>query len=535
MLSGDGEFYAAHLRNQQSEINSLSLREKGSNETSNPFTLLSETGKGYVVASSLPTEPSHPRSLVSVTFQQHVYIAQGDEVIVVSLETNNTVYERISVGHEPLLIRVYELSGSLLMFVHYSHNSRGYIATYRFAPGLGWSKYGRPILVYSPVWYDIDKISNVIVFEAQDNVHLSRTTIYAAVAYQWKVHITALIDTNNFHLVVPEPCDNIVRLNFNDHSQALFIECLEVTVYSVFSEELYYTSELWGGTDASFGLTSFSEKGRFGAVMSNSNSTLAVVELHISEDSARYFTLNTTGDVDQLGFVTINDSHHYVCYVEFTSLHREGGVHWVHVEGALASPNAVQTASGLLMSTDVGRHQLSVHDTLLAVTREGGCDDEGLCERVILHDMRTLTDNWRIHGVNPLIQAWRPHPQPVVIVTTPEPDNEPETMPPDNSTLAPNPVNETEAPTQSTDDRTQPPTLPPQDQSCEADLHAAREAYDRLFWVTVVVCVSFCLAMVVSISLLAVMMFVTRHSAHCVTECTNCTHVSASETKHLSP
>ncbi len=459
----------------------------------------------------------HPH-LISETFQGHVYIAQGNDVIVVSLDTNDTVYEKVAIGHAPLLVRVFDLAGDLLMVVHYSNNARGYVAVYRHVPGSGWLQYGNPVLVYSPDWYDTTKISNVLVFEAQDYFHFSRTTIYAAVAYQWNVHIMALIDSNFFQLVAPEPCDNIVKLNFNERRQALFIECLEGTMYNVFGEDDYYGSELWGGAH---GKTAFSQNGRFGAIVSDENSTLAVVDLHIQDESAQYFTVHTQGVIGQLEFVSVDDSHHYVCYTQSV----QGGevVNWIKVETALAFPNTTESASGQLVSTERGSYRLSVHEYFVAVTEEGVC---GSCDPSVgLYDMRTLTNTWNILGIDPLLQAWQPLPEPVAIATTPtptpEPENETDSLPSTSPIPVPTPENGTGEPTEPTDDT---PTQPiPQDHtpssSCDSDLRVANQAYNQLLWVTVVVCVSFCLAMVVNIILLVTVISVSRRQTPFSSDC----------------
>ena len=578
MLNISGDYYSLPLGNKQSDLLPLPLHWKRSNTTSssNLFTHLEGSGE---------QDATLELQVVHFVFRHHIYIVVDSDVVVLTT-SKSPAYEVINIGHIPLQIKVYDYGGELHLFVLYVENSRGYVATFRKYGNSVWGRYGSTILVYSPQWYDLEKISNVEIFMAQD-IHLSHNTIYIALGIGWYIHVCEIIDGVYFSLSVPKPCDNIMKVTFNEHEQTMFIECAEATMYYDFMEDHYYSNSHWEGAIGT--ATRFSQDGRFGAIVSNDTaqtSIVTVLNLHI-HDSLHYFHLaGSIGEIAQLEFVSVNHSKHYLCYMEYGG----NGVNCVDVELGLENPNMTEirrlpNTEGICDST-LECPSIYSHHSILTVNRnDTDCGRSSGCHNTLLvFNMSTLENKWNVTGIQPVVLAWKPHPEPIILdnvtILVPNLENETDLVNTTDSSPTTNPITtvaQTETETthphvsmSTTDTATQgsaPSDLPTTDtatqgsassdlpttdtatqgsassdlpttdtatqgsapsdppttiSSCDVQLQAANQSYERLLWITIILCVAFCFAMITTLILLVIMICLTRTSTHGTTTHPHC-------------
>lgn len=545
MLASSGEIHLAELRHNQSMLSRLLLRERGSNTSTTPFEVHSE-GSG---SQELMPETKH--NLVSYVFRHHAYIASGQEVIILNLNSQNPVYQRVLIGYTPLQIKVYDYGSEIYLFVLYRTNSRDYIVTHRKYQDGGWGRYGRELLVTSPQWYDLNKISNIVIFQAQDT-QFSYNTVYVAVGVSWSVHVCEIIDGSYFSLNVPKPCNNITRLNFNEKRQTMFIECAEGTLYYDFREYNYYYNSAW---DRAFGAIQVSSDGRYGAIVSNITayvSMVTVIDLqsHGNYEFASFRVISSIGKIAQSAFVTANSSLHYFCYVEVAS---NSGIYCISVELGMRNRALPGLAVSQLPNTrgicrkDSDCQRLYTHHSLLAVSTEQ-CMEQSCLDVLLLFDMASFTNVWNMSGIEVDFIAWKPdHSVPIVTAPTSTTAHTPTpTRTPAPPTRTPSPHHLTTVQPQATPAipnippittnhiPSLPPSHPPQEgtlattdnpDTCQQRIEIANDSYERLLWILISVSISFSFVMIVTVILLVAMACVTtRHPKHSSKSCNQCTH-----------
>ena len=541
------------LRHNGSILAELLLRERGSNTSSTPFQAHTE-GSG--------TQELMPdtRDYVYYVFRHHAYIASGQDVIILNLNSQKPVYDKINIGRTPLQIKVYDYGGQIYLFVLYQENNRGYIVTHRKYQDGGWGRYGRALLVTSPLWYNLDKISNVIIFQAQD-MQFSYDTVYVAVGIGWSIYVCEVIDGSYFTFTVPKPCDNITRLNFNEKRQTMFVECLESTMYYNFREYDYYRNNAW---DETFGTIQFSSDGRYGAIVSNISAHVSMVTMidlkwHDNYEFNSFRAISHNSRITKSEFVTLNASTHYFCYVETES---NSWINCIHVELGMqnrAVPGIairqLPNTRGICARPSYCRSLYAHHNLLAVDTRRCAVGDS--CQGALLmFDMASLTNTWNISGIEADFIAWKPdHNVPNVTASTPHPTSY--STPPPNSTQPPHPTSTPEftpishstptpdsiyTPTARTSATTEQPTSPPLSsqppsqetseaatdnlQTCQRELESANNAYKNLLWIVISISVSFSLAMIVAIVLFIAIACVSvkRPVHHNPKSCDKCAH-----------
>lgn len=544
--------YAVAIGSNNSDLIILATREKGSNITSNPFEPQSD-GSGEQALSL-----EEHSSLVYDTHLHHAYIAMGDDIIILTLNSENPVYERLHIGHTPLQIKVYLYAGLVTIFVLYEENSRGYVVIYRKVEHQWRSVFTEPTLLYSPAWYDLDKLSNVIFFLAED-FYVYSHTVYVAVAVGWNVHICELFDGTYRTVEAELPCDNITRLLFNEQKQTMFIECLETTQYFDYRGYRFLRSSAFD----TVGTTYFSQDERYGAIVHDTSgvSIVTMFDLHIrqhdSEEPFYYFRLaSSLGKIAYAEFVSINRSKHYFCYAEVGGL----GINCIDVELAMQNIDRPGLAVSRLPNTadicnKASCSSLYAHHDLLAVSRRS-CTMRECKHTLMVFNMSTLQNTWNGTGIRAEFLAWKPHPrnltttptEPTASLSSETPTSEiPSSNIPTSETSASEiPTSETptseiptsETPTSETlsSDVSTPHTSTAIDPeattdlaatlaSCEEQLHLSEQSYQTLLWITIAVCVTFCIAMIILILILVTFLCLSKgeksDACKCCTHCNN--------------
>ena len=541
---------------EQSELKQLNLYEKGSTTPSNPFqTMLEGSADNGGLIVTLPKP-----NLVYVVFHHHIYMAADEDIVIFNLNHSKPVYERIPIGHVPLQVWVFELRGDLYMYVLYEENQRGQLVTYRKYGKEVWGRYGADdFLLYSPRWYDLEKITEPLLFKAPNFFDSSYDSIYTAVGIGWDIDMNILTSGNYLTIEVPMPCDNITRLVYNEHRHDILVECLEATMYLHSESSDFIREDIW---ENKIGNSSFSPNdGRFAAIISNASdvSIITVIQLFNTEPHYQYFHLaSSIGRIAVAQFVTISHTQHYLCYAEY----RVPGVKCIDVEKAIQKPDIPGVALVRLEHTEAAWNQdtdalaMYAHHSILALTGEN-CTTDPCQNLVMVFNMATLRNVWNVTGIRPQFLAWRPNPnhstpdqiettQPSVTNTTREstepktiPTSEPDSVPTEELETDSTPLSEkplkpdtipismetpTEDPTGTgmdinpvTDsnpqtDGTPEPAVHQNPESCRAQLTKATSDYERLLWITISICTCFCIAMVIVIALMALMICLTRSS-----------------------
>ena len=511
---------------------------------------------------------------VYTVYRHHAYVAVGHNVIELLLNAEAPNFHRISVGHSPIQVEVRDFGGETYLYVLYEQNDRGYVAAYRKNSNRDWSKYGqRNLLVYSPQWFDLSRMSNIVFFTADDWLY-SYQVMYVAVAVGYRIYFKEILDEFEFTVNIPKPCDHIVSINFNENKQTLFVVCTNVTFYFNYLEYQIYESSLWNRT----GQTYFSQDGRIAAIATNHSGDMTTVTIHglhfeeVENEQEKVYEFQhfhhvaSRSLIIQGEFVTVSSTRHYFCYIEAL----EFGILCINVEQAIQNvrndgilndamvvlPNTHSVACSAYTDCPI---MYSHHSLLVAQIQV--CDNNIECETIVmLFNMSTLENIANLTGVSLDMHAYKPHPNPILlsppptgnatlqatsaspqpstrsIVTpsisatsptvkitvnglVPTPAYELETPPPNSdSTLTPHPEDTTASTTQQTftENSGDEELL----DSCQSDLVSMSTSYDQLLYVTITLCVCFCVAMVVTILLLVVMVCVSkRQKSHTCKHC----------------
>ena len=437
-FSDGSNFFAVVPGTDQSELKQFHPHEKGSVTPLNPFQIGQE--------GSADGEPNVTLArLVHFVFQHHIYVAVDEDIIILNLNHTNPVYEHIPIGHIPLQVWVFEVSRNLYLYVLYEENQRGRLATFRKYDNHVWGRYGPDgLLLYSPQWYDLEKITKPIIFKASDLVDPSHDSTYAAVASGWNININTLSSRTYLMIEVPIPCDNITRLVYNHHRHDMLVECHETTMYFHYESDEFIREDLW---EKKIGNSSFSpHDGRYASIISNASdiSIITVIQLFDTKPHYKYFHLaSSIGRVAVAQFVTISRTKHYLCYTEYSV----PGVKCVDVEKAILNPDIPGVGLVRLQDTEAVWNQdtdtltMYSHQNILVLSGESCVTDP--CQNLLMtFDMTSLKNIWNVTGIKPEFMAWRPDPlvsnratqapseatQPSAFNVTEEP-TEPETIP----------------------------------------------------------------------------------------------------------
>lgn len=541
----NAELYAVYIRSGNSSIIRLSPinRDRASTDTdanSSPFLLPDES-------SGMENE-SFQGSYTYDVHHHHTYIAIGQDVIELLLNTDAPNFHRIHIGHTPIQVVARDFGHETYLYVLYEENNRGYVAAYRKYNNRDWRKYGQNnLLVYSPQWFNLSRMSNVLFFSANDWHHSYKVT-YVAVAVGYRIYFKEVLDNFDFSINIPKPCDEIVSIKFNEIKQTLFVVCTNVTFYFSYLEYQIYESSLWNRT----GQTYFSQDGRIAAIMTNHSGDMTTVTIHglhfdeVQNKDEKLYQFQHFHHVASRSliirgeFITVSNTLHYFCYIEKL----EFGIICINVEQALMnvrSQGILNDATLVLPNT----HSIACssyadcpvmysHHSLFVVQIQT-CEQD--CESVVmLFNMSTLENTANITGVSLDMHAYKAHPDPILI-SPPLSDNtsisyetaiQPQTthtsmvssstqptvantplqtpVPPTITTLPPETATQQQEPTVEVDTNTNEELL----ETCQNDLTAVSTAYDQLLYISITLCVCFCVAMLVTILLLVVMICITR-------------------------
>ena len=490
-------------------------KNSASSNISNPFQPKSD-GSGMSLQELAGSEH------IYTVHHHHAYIVVGQDIVELLLNPESPNFHHIHVDCTPIQIAVSDFGQETYLHVLYEREGGyGYVASYRKYNNRNWGKYGQHnLLIYSPRWFDVLQMSNVIFFKA-DDWDYSYSVMYVAVAAGYTIYFKELLDSFQFSLNIPEPCENIVSLNFNEQKQTLFVVCTNVTFYFDYNSYKIYKSSLWNRT----GVTYFSQDGHVAAIATNHSGEMTTLTMHgllfnadMEQEEAYQFQhfhhVASRSLIINGVFVTVSKTIHYFCYIEL----EEFGILCVDVEQAIMNvrnQGVVNNAMIVLPNT----HSISCssyahcsvlysHHSLL-VAKVEICEND--CHsKVMLFNMSTLENILNITGINLDMYAYKMHPNPILLSNITRSENETTptaTEPPLCSSVTDNSLSSVyETPTYTTT-----PPIPPTKKDgeidqlleiCQSDLQSINTSYSTLLYLTGILCVCFCVAMVLTILLL---------------------------------
>ena len=508
-------------------ITKYGLKLLGTNTTSRPFTPDIE-GSGR---EELSPDKDVCHRLVHDVLHHYAYIAVGTNIIIVHL--NSSVdsylnYEVLTVGHNPDQIKAFKYGYDTVLLVHYrTLNRKGYVRQYRKYENQVWADYGSPVLVTSPSWYDVDRISNTLLYKARDTYY-DYDAVWVAVASQWYIHACSLVDGIYRTYIAPEPCDNITRLVYSHHRQHMLIECNEATVLFNARDKLF--AAIWSDV---IGTVHISTSGRFGAVVNNTKSMITIIELHHEENEGyRMIHLEgIDGRIANATFVDVNSTNHYFCYFKLQD-NDYYSIQCIDVELGFQQQNltssvriSTELPNSLTSTAEVCTDMYTHHNLLLF--QRNVCKKDNCLLTIQVYDMTTLTNTYNITGIDPTFFAFKalrvqlPTEAPTSN-TSNEPSNTTVALPtatttPDilpTSAMDPITIRQSGQPNTGTVLPKHTPALPQTTPTsnnemlahCTRQLSDTKTSYEHLLWITVLVCSLFCVALIITILLLVVVL-----------------------------
>ena len=549
-ISG-GELYALEITTKNTSLTRLTPinRDSVTTESStNPF-LVPETGSGLNIAPDLLQElSSTPQQYVYTVDGHHAYIAVGQAVIVLLLNTETPNYHRIEIGQTPLKLEARDLGGEKYLFVLYETNSRGYVSAYRKYSNGNWGKQGQyNLLVYSPQWFDLSQMSNIL-FVSADDYHYSYKVTYVALAVGNIVYFKELLDFFEFTIPTPEPCSQIVSIEFNEVKQTLFIVCTNITFYFSYLDYQLYTSSLWNRT----GHVSFAHDGRVAAIATNHSGGMTTVTIHglnfepSGDEDERVYEFQHFHHVASRSliihgeFVTASKNLHYYCYIE----QMESGIVCINVELALVNvrnEGIINDATLVLPNTHAvlcpSTKECPVmysHDEMLVVEVRVCEQGTGCVGLAMIFNMSSLENIANLTHVSLDMLAYKADTQPIIIspstnTTTPVRSSAatPKATKTFNSAVSTS-TSVIQTPVSVASESTPTTTVSSTDNmdmaklldTCQSDLALIDTAYSRLLTVTIALCVCFSTAMVVTILILVALICCNKRGTTKTKDCT---------------
>jgi hypothetical protein len=550
-ISG-GELYALEITTWNTSLTRLTPINRNSATTepsTNPF-LVPETGSGLNTAPDLLQElSSTPQQYVYTVDGHHTFIAVGQAVIVLLLNTETPNHHRIEIGQTPLKLEARDFGGEKYLFVLYETNSRGYVSAYRKYSNGNWGKQGQyDLLVYSPQWFDLSQMSNIL-FVSADDYHYSYKVTYVALAVGNIVYFKELLDFFEFTIPTPEPCNRIVSIEFNEVKQTLFIVCTNITFYFSYLDYQLYTSSLWNRT----GHVSFAHDGRVAAIATNHSGGMTTVTIHglnfepSGDKDERVYEFQHFHHVASRSliihgeFVTASKNLHYYCYIE----QMESGIVCINVERALVNvrnegiindatlvlPN---THAVLCPSTKECPVMYSHSEILVVQVRVCEQDTECVVGLAMIFNMSSLENIANLTHVSLDMLAYKADTQPIVIspsanTTTPVRSSvaTPIATKTFNSAVSTS-TSVIQTPVSVASESTPTTTVSSTDNmdmaklldTCQSDLALIDTAYSRLLTVTIALCVCFSTAMVGTILILVALICCNKRGTTKTKDCT---------------
>ena len=456
----------------------------------------------------------------------HAYIVHHNDIIILNLNAEQTSqgvataeYLTLSLGQQATEIKAYNIGGEHYICVYYTIGDRGYVRMFRRYPDEMWGFYGAPEVVITPSWFSNSHLlSNVLLYQPPDQYSLN--SINVAVGYKYYIHVNDLLDRTYYSEIIPPPCNSVEHMVYNRPNHLLFVVCHEASfLYNYTIREFYdHRAPL---EDIS-GKPYFNHNGNFGAIVCNfSDSISNITVIQIVKQSSTLFHHLTNSLVAQATFVDVGPSKRYFCYLEIGP---QNGIKCIDVKATFSSRSndtvvirEVPNSQGLCPSVTSSCPPLYTHHSLLIAQN---CTNDDECEDGIrAFDLATFTNVWNLTGVEPFLMLWKsvprqspPTTETLLDTTTPEsqPTTESETAP--QTTIVEQASEPTKTPSISVTFKpnasltAEPITL----EVCQAQLASADKDYDRLLWITIGMCVFFCVALAVTVVLVIAVISVNR-------------------------
>lgn len=439
--------------------------------------------------------------LVYDVLNHYAYIALGNKVLIVHLNTSNAPYldtEVLEIDQTANQIKALIYQGDHYVMITYTTpQNRQFLRTFRKYQNKIWGRFGSDILVSTPVWYNLTLISNTLIYKAANSLSLD-DTLWVAIAHRWYIYTQSIIDSSTLTFAAPEPCNNIQRLVYSEHKQRMLIQCKEATVFFDAQEKSFF--EIWEGL---VGTVYISHSGKYGAVVSRNEVTL--LRLH----NFQAVSMATDGVVDNVVFADAGSSIHYFCYVEQIP-NQSYNVNCIHIE-LMFQQNITRNKyltplldSSILSPVDSTTPRLYSHRNILTI-QYSTCAEQ--CTPLVqVFDMQTLKNTHNITGVDPTFLTFKPRRVVPSSNTTKKSINE--TIEANSTELFTKP---TALSTDSTTTSVLVPTttLAPTEslQQCSIELEHARTEYQQLLWVTVTLSCVFSILLLISLGILTTVLW----------------------------
>ena len=470
------------------------------------------------------------RQLVYDVLHRYAYIAIGTTIAIVHLDTSNGQsfsHNSVEVAHTPISVKASTFNGETYLLVTYMTNNRGYVKRFRRYKS-GWGNFGEPVLVTTPSWFDMSRVSNMILFKAKDSLS-DYDTLWVTVAEQWRLYTTNLIDGTRGTFEVPLPCDNVERLVHSKHGQRMLIQCRETTAFFDTREKEFYA--VW---PKAIGTVYISESGKYGAVLSQPHS---VTLLNLHYQGYPSISIRAEGEISNVTLVDVNSTQHYLCYTEQHNGTYTGNC--MDLELAFLNATSEEYTSTLFDSSTAQSDSvytpcpsLYTHRNLLVV-QQVVCSQETCLPLLQLFDMSTLSNTHNVTGIDAAFLAFKAVPVTAPTTLTPVPMTEAPatqeftTSEHAHTTPSPNTEHAHTVPSVTTPTSTELftettlTTHPANSElylQCSRELEHSKESYQQLLWVTIATGTLFSLALLVTILLLMVLLCVAFRSGSKETE-----------------
>ncbi len=449
------------------------------NDSTVSIASLSERGSGDNRALSAD------RQLIYDVLHNHAYIAMDTNVLIVNLNTSNPPYlsyETLDIGHIPTAVKAFTLNaGDPFVAVTYTTaGDREYLRRFRKYDNRVWGYYGEPVLVVTPFWYNVSRISNTLIYKAADSLSTFVDTVWAAVAEEWYIYTVDLVDGTTRTFSTPEPCDNIQRLVHSEHRQRMLVQCAEATVFFDSKQKEFY--KLWSEV---IGTVSIAASGKYGAVVDTAGTGLTVLHLHGDYQAT---SVDVQGTIRNLLFVDTGTKNlHYLCYVE--QVNEVFAVKCLNIEQLNSTQNHALLFQGV---TDIAPTLYS-HRNLLTV-KHFAVDD---CPLLQVFDMITLTNTHNVTNVNPALITFKPLPLSPTKNATDSTTTTPSLTPNNRTNYTHTPATMPTTVTVTTDQHT-------------VELERAQGKYQTLLLTTTIVASLFCIALLAMVIVFAIMLHHSR-------------------------
>jgi len=377
--------------NSQASIEELFL------EGNSNFSLEAESsGEG------LSLEKPINQNLVFDILHHHLYIVVERTIYIILLNASNAYqsYDTISIDYDPISINAFNFGHDpYIMAVYEASGERTFVQRYRKYQNSNWGNFGNRVLVTSPQWNDLSRVSNILVYKAFDSLNYY-DSLYVVISEGWYMYVTNLIDGTSNTYLTPEPCNNIVKMVYNEHTQRMLIQCQEGTVLLDAREKEFRS--LWMDVT---GDTYIAQSGKYGAVINETFVTILDLNEGFATDSV---------PIERFAngvFVDSSSKNHFFCFVQ--QLNESYTVDCIRIEELLnnGSDYLINIFDSSIPPMDqmyTSCPNLYSHRNLLTIEHIVCSTSMDNCLPLMqIFDMRTVLNSYNVSGLQAGLLAYK--------------------------------------------------------------------------------------------------------------------------------